>query len=373
MKHIRLFIAFVAALLAASCQESHGPGHEELLEAERLIDIWELDSARVLMAGLEKMPFADRGDTALYALNKIRLEKMRRVILPNDSLAEIATSYFDDGSHPRRAMLAWYYRACSQFDNRHYSSAVKSARRMKVFADQIGAYLYQARFGDIMANCAELVGDNLSAARYFTYAMNRYKEHISPDDLGYIYYFFVEARRSWLRAGRTDSALILSTQMKPIILSHNDSTVRSNWMSNHATLLLNEKEFDDARRFYPEMDSLHVNYDPSAPNHRIARLLIRALADGDNQAMDSALMLEAEYGAGQLSYGYFLHDLTPAEMLDDHAAGESVDPMSMLDSLDEPEATADADDESAMGLVFTIAGLIALLLALALYLFSRRK
>lgn len=385
IRQVLLFLICVAAGALVSCSPDYGPDYAKLSEAERLIDTWKLDSAEVLMEQFEGADFSNGRDSALYALNRIRIEKMSGRILPNDSLATVATRFFDDGRHPRRAMLAWYYRACVQFDNRLYSDAMSSARRMKMFADQIDAYLYQARYADIMAYCSELVGDNLSAAKYYTYAFNRYKDRISSDDVGYLNYFFTEARSAWLRAGRIDSALYLSNKMKGIILAKADSVVVSDWISNHATLLLNRQihDYDGARNLYREMDSIHAKYDPSAPNHRIAKLLIRALADNVPQAMDSALQLESEFGSAHLSYGYFLHDLTPDEMLDMHLA-YNLDPICVLGPLTEPnrcapsvsagddgEAAAVDDDNRSMLLAMGVAALVLLFIVAGLIAIRR--
>lgn len=385
MRQILLFLLFATVGLAVSCSSGHGRWHSDLAEAERLIDTWELDSAAAVMARLDGASFGSGLDSALYALNYIRLEKMSGRILPNDSAAAVATGYFDDGRHPRRAMLAWYYRACVQFDNRQYSDAVVSARRMKTFADRIDAYLYQARYADIMAYCSELVGDHLSAARFYTYAFNRYKDHISPDDVGYLNYFFTEARSSWLRAGRIDSALFLSLEMKPIILAKADSSVVGDWLSNHATLLLNSqiRDYDGARALYREMDSIHARYSPDDPNHRIARLLIRALADDDRLAMDSAIMLESQYGSSHLSYGYFLHDLTADQMLDMRLEC-NLDPMRVLGPLTEPNrvapgvrAAADGDVADGGGWSLAewrhVAVVAAVILVLAAVAWRRRQ
>lgn len=313
-------ILALALTVTFGCRNEEAPGRATLLEAERLIDIWQIDSASTLMDNAKSMTFGGKADSALYALNHIRLKKMQGIVLTDDSLATLAADFYSKIGDVHRAMLAWYYLTCQLFDTGHYTEAAVCAEKMKNYAELEQDHLYLARYGDIMGHCAELVGNNLSAARHFTYSYRQFKDNI-PDSENYIDFFFCMARNAWLKSGRIDSALILSREIKPIILSMTDTNTVSRWISNHATMLLNNRvrDYEGAKALYREMDSIGAPYWPEASNHRITQALIKALSERDTVAWHQAMELINKYGTRDIAYGYFVNDMTADDFYEANA------------------------------------------------------
>ncbi len=306
----------VVMSVMTSCTKEPNPTYTKLLEAEHFLNIVELDSAASRLDELKTMPLNDIQDSVLYTLVHSRYEKYRGHKLPDDEMPGIAAAYYSSINDNTHAMLAWYYQACVDFAQRRYSDAAINGTKMKYYAEQKDDHLYMARYADLMGHCAEAIGNNLTAARYYTYAYNEFTNYICEEP-GYIDYFFTLSRNAWLKAGVIDSAIAISQKVKPYLLADGDSARVSKWLSNHATMLLNDKvrDYEGARALYAEMDSIGAPYKRYATSHKITKMLIHALADNDSAAWDEAMQMVEQSGGKNLSFGYFFHDPSATEIM----------------------------------------------------------
>lgn len=110
------------------------------------------------------------GDTALHRLLMFSHLKRSNVHVPQDSLIGDAAEWFAAHPEPRICMMAWYYRACSAYDNGSYGDAVYYALNAEPWARELGDSLYLMRFYDIMGNCYGMAGDILQRVRYMEQA-----------------------------------------------------------------------------------------------------------------------------------------------------------------------------------------------------------
>lgn len=380
MKRIWYLIVVTLAWVLAGCDDEPGADRQMLLRAEYFIDTWQLDSAEAVMGELRGRRLPGREDSALYALNFMRLAKVAgHEELPDDAMAAMATAFYDGANQPHRAMLAWYHRACMLYDSRHYMEAMSAMGRMKPYAEQLNDYLHLSRYGDLLGHCYEISDKNREAARHYTYAFRQFLNN-EPDNAGYLKYFSTLATKAWLRAGYVDSALVISNTMKPLVLALKDTSIVSSWISSHATMLLDERvqDYEGAAALYDEVDSLHVPYWPGAANHRIARLLIKSGLENDTAAWNEAMALIDKYGVESLSFGYRFHGATAPDQLEMHS-DIYIDPATVLPSLsgwnEEPDSAA-GDVEASVAdspVTHIILGVLLGVVALAALVVVRRR
>lgn len=85
------------------------------------------DSALGVLMTVNPDDLRSDGDLALYALLLTQAQMKNYVVVPSDSLIESAVRYFDEESDVRRRMLANFYLADVNYENKNYSKALISA------------------------------------------------------------------------------------------------------------------------------------------------------------------------------------------------------------------------------------------------------
>ncbi len=214
----RLTLIALAIFAMAGCTKQPGVQYGSKLEAlARAMDSTEWERKCPQIEQIDPAKLQTKADSALYSLLAYANLKRSGRIVPADSLIATATDFYGDGREPRRAMMAWYFRACSNWDQGLYAEAVYYALHMRPYAEELADSLYLLRFCDIMASSYERTNNHLEAAQYYGKAAKYLDQN--PDLESWNRGYFVrKAFSSWSQAGYSDSALAFFRENIPVLL-----------------------------------------------------------------------------------------------------------------------------------------------------------
>lgn len=224
MKHA--FLILLTAIAVAGCTKHQTVQYDPALEALALaMDSTEWNSRCPQIEQIDPADLHTKADSALYSLLAYANIKRSGHRTPVDSLIATATDFYADGKEPRRAMMAWYFRACSNWDQGYFAEAVYYALHMQPYAEELADTLYLVRFCDVMASSYERTNNNLEAAQYYDRA-SKYL-HAKPDlESWNNTYFTRQAISSWFSAGYSDSALVIFRENIPLLLGEETDTIQ---------------------------------------------------------------------------------------------------------------------------------------------------
>lgn len=145
-------VAVVPVLFAAmvSCGSPSHVG-EALSTAEAVMEE-RPDSALSVLSSVDSRELRSDADRALYALLLTQAQMKNYVAIPSDSLIESAVRYFDDGSDQRRCMLANFYLADVNYENKNYSKSIISVLKAYEIALELDDKFW-------IAMCARTISD----------------------------------------------------------------------------------------------------------------------------------------------------------------------------------------------------------------------
>lgn len=324
MSRLPFITIFTAALLLLtfSCggekTNEPDPIHDELIEIES-----QLDSGNVMFDRLLEMgdsTFSNRADTALYLLNLARAAKMNNLVFTDDSILSISTTYFTETNQTRRAMLAWYYRACILFDNGKFPEAVYCALKMKPYADELNDHLFLARFGDILGHANNAFGQ--SGAGYYVYALEQYYAY-DPNDSYMVRFFYNNAYSNYLEDNKLDSALMLNERIKELALNSDWPDFIEQWR-RHNQISHDERRmarYREAEELYNQIAPQGQSFDPETVESMVLHRLRKAMIYDDSVALNEAKMLIAD-GASEILLGSD-GTITPKELNEEQILGLS--------------------------------------------------
>lgn len=208
------------------CSKQPGVQYDPKLEAIALaMDSTEWDSRCPQIELIDPADLHTKADSALYSLLAYANIKRSGHHTPADSLIVTATDFYADGREPRRAMMAWYFRACSNWDQGYFAEAVYYALHMQPYAEELADTLYLVRFCDVMASSYERTNNNLEAAQYYDKA-SRYLRAKPDLESWNNSYFTRQALSSWFNAGYSDSALVIFRENIPLLLGEVTDTIK---------------------------------------------------------------------------------------------------------------------------------------------------
>lgn len=117
----------------------------KVTDAERLFDT-DYDSACIVIRSINPEKLISQKSKAIYALSLTRADFYNGTAHTNDSLISIATGFFDR-KDPRRASLAWYYKARTDALTQNYDEQIQSLLKSQDYAlksknEKLLAYIY---------------------------------------------------------------------------------------------------------------------------------------------------------------------------------------------------------------------------------------
>lgn len=240
LKVLAALVAVVSVL--CGCRERTAPQYaQELRAMAEKMDSARWDAACPAIEAVDPASLHTRSDSALYSLLAYaNIKRSPRPAPAPDSLISTATDYYADGAEPRRAMMAWYFRACSNFDRGRYADAVYHAMHMLTFAEQLADTLYITRYYDLMASAFGIVNNHLESARNYTAALRYYHANPNCGDGNYLHFTRMALTR-WIEAHQPDSALAVWRDNMPYFLAKDSNALseedyRALCMAYHAAV-----------------------------------------------------------------------------------------------------------------------------------------
>lgn len=210
---------FFGILFGGGCGKRYDVKYDPLLQKmASALDSANWDARCPDIGKIDIATLKTKADSALFYLLAYSDSKRSGMSLPADSLIAFAEEFYSDGNEPRRAMMASYFRACSNFDVGEYGKAVYYALRMKPFAEEMHDTLYLIRFNDILGASFRKCNNSLESARYYTDALKYYQANSNSVD-GNNHYFTIAAMNQWDNAGYPDSALVVFRENAPYLLA----------------------------------------------------------------------------------------------------------------------------------------------------------
>lgn len=256
--NILKIIAVALVPVLVGCRRQRMPQYDPALETMAAhMDSVHWDGRCPAVEAINPAALHTRADSALYSLLAYAHLKRSHVALPADSLIATASDFYANGREPRRAMLAWYFRACSNWDAGRYADAVYYALNMRPYAEQLADTLYLIRFCDIMASSFAQTNNILEAARYYNKALEY--SRAKPDVRNWNYPYFARAAfQGWDFAGYSDSTLIVFRENAPELLRQATDTaeMRELVMIYHtAVRTVSDPDFAQIARDYDVLDA----------------------------------------------------------------------------------------------------------------------
>lgn len=266
-----------------------------LANIARQFDDYNWDITADEIDSLSLADFSTHADSALYILLYCRHQHNKGITLPFDTLIPFASDYYSTGKEPMKAMMAWYIRACTYFDNGYGTESTYYAMKMYDYAKQLDNDLYMARFHDIMGH-ALAYGSKESALNY-TQALKHI--HKAQPKFAYnIKYFYDHAYTGWAQADIADSALAVCKFMIPIIKEDTINYDIQKWSENYAVAYMqaHKTNLEDALKAYDELDSIGLKYDAQSPYHQAIKMVVEGITTNNHELLKKATQFIKEHG-----------------------------------------------------------------------------
>lgn len=203
-----LYAIFIITALLCSCHRD--PVWQTLDAAESMMEEHP-DSALALLTTIEGRTL--KGETqARYALLLSQAYDKNYIDVPNDSLASIALHYYTEHNQAYYAMLAEYYLAISNLNNKNYSQALILSLSTKRKAEELNELKYITLSEFLISRLYSHSYNEEGAAYYLTSALNHSRELNRLDWIGLAHYNFATlhlSRKNFTLAAQSlDSAMV---------------------------------------------------------------------------------------------------------------------------------------------------------------------
>ena len=248
-----LLLTILSLLLLAACTNSAlRTKHSALAEADSLMHTHP-DSALALLQSISADTLTDDANRAYHALLLSQALDKNYIDKTDDSLINIAVTYYADKPVTPQQMLAYYYQARIKQNAKAYPEALYSALHAEAIALQLNDHYHLGLIYRLMMECYNRV---YNTEKELEYAQLSYEHFALSEHERYTKFAQLDLAKAYTSNRKVDQSIEILKPLLKITEEKNDSTLLSRILASYSNALMCLNEYAMAKNILLRLQTI---------------------------------------------------------------------------------------------------------------------
>ena len=248
-----LLLTILSLLLLAACTNSAlRTQHSQLTKADSLMHTHP-DSALALLQSISADSLTDDANRAYHALLLSQALDKNYIDKTDDSLINIAVTYYADKPVTPQQMLAYYYQARIKQNAKAYPEALYSALHAEAIALQLNDHYHLGLIYRLMMECYNRV---YNTEKELEYAQLSYEHFALSEHERYTKFAQLDLAKAYTSNRKMDQSIEILKPLLKITEEKNDSTLLSRILASYSNALMCLNEYAMAKNILLRLQTI---------------------------------------------------------------------------------------------------------------------